>query len=173
MSPLRHGMDTGHPSPTQADTGGNRCPWGTPCFHWKSHKGKQMPLKNTLLPLEKWWTYFIWHEMYLYFLLFLFIKMAHVVEINPHGAVYPFLSLPCLLYPELVTQGARPITTMLTLNVRGPSYFGLTRSISWLLMPWLLTSPGHQQPWYWLCRMGWLLSYLRKDFNYLCHISVE
>ena len=38
----------------------------------------------------------------------------------------------------------------LTLNVRGPSHFGLTRSISWLLMPWLLTSPGHQQPWYWL-----------------------
>ena len=37
----------------------------------------------------------------------------------------------------------------LTLNVRGPSYLGLTRSISWLLMPWLLTSPGHQQPWYW------------------------
>ena len=36
----------------------------------------------------------------------------------------------------------------LTLNVRGPSYLGLTRSISWLLMPWLLTSPGHQQPWY-------------------------
>ena len=34
----------------------------------------------------------------------------------------------------------------LTLNERGPSYFGLTRSISWLLMPWLLTSPGHQQP---------------------------
>ena len=34
----------------------------------------------------------------------------------------------------------------LTLNVRGPSYLGLTRSISWLLMPWLLTSPGHQQP---------------------------
>ena len=33
----------------------------------------------------------------------------------------------------------------LTLNVRGPSYLGLTRSISWLLMPWLITSPGHQQ----------------------------
>ena len=26
-----------------------------------------------------------------------------------------------------------------------------TGSISWLLMPWLLTSSGHQQPWYWLC----------------------
>ena len=41
----------------------------------------------------------------------------------------------------------------LTLNVRGPSYLGLSRSISWLLMPWLLTSPWHQQPWYWLCRI--------------------
>ena len=61
----------------------------------------------------------------------------------------------------------------LTLNVRGPSYLGLTRSISWLLMPWLLTSPGHQQPWYWLCRIGKFLSYLRKDFNYLRCINVE
>ena len=62
---------------------------------------------------------------------------------------------------------------VLTLNVRGPSYLGLTRSISWLLMPWLLTSPGHQQPWYWLCRIGRFLSYLRKDFNYLCRINLE
>ena len=61
----------------------------------------------------------------------------------------------------------------LTLNVRGPSYLGLTRSISWVLMPWLLASPGHQQPWYWLCRMGRSLSYLRKDFNHLYHINVE
>ena len=61
----------------------------------------------------------------------------------------------------------------LPLNVRGPSYLGLTRSISWLLMPWLLTSPGHQQPWYWLCRIGRFLSYLRKDFNYLSHINLE
>ena len=37
-------------------------------------------------------------------------------------------------------------TNPLTLNVRGPSYLGLNRSISWLLMPWLLTSPGHRQP---------------------------
>ena len=36
--------------------------------------------------------------------------------------------------------------SQLTVNVRGPSYLGLTRSISWLLMPWLLASPGHQQP---------------------------
>ena len=62
---------------------------------------------------------------------------------------------------------------ILTLNVRGPSYLGLTRSISWLLMPWLLTSPGHQQPWYWLCRICSSWSYMRKDFKYPCHINVD
>ena len=62
---------------------------------------------------------------------------------------------------------------VLTLNVRGPGYLGLTRSISRLLMPWLLTSPGHQQPWYWLCRIGRFLSYLKKDLNYLRRINVE
>ena len=62
---------------------------------------------------------------------------------------------------------------LLTLNVRRPSYLGLTRSISCLLMPWLLTSPGHQQPWYWLCRICRSWSYLRKHFKYLCHINVE
>ena len=63
--------------------------------------------------------------------------------------------------------------TKLTLKVWGPSYLGLTRSISWLLMPWLLTSPGHQQPWYWLCSMCRSWSYLRKDVKYLCHINVQ
>ena len=52
-------------------------------------------------------------------------------------------------------------------------YLRLTGSISWLLMPWLLTSPGHQQQWYWLYRICRSLSYLRKDFKYLCHINVE
>ena len=52
-------------------------------------------------------------------------------------------------------------------NMRGPSYLGLTRSILWLLMPWLLASPGHQQPWYWLCKISKSWSYTRKDFNYL------
>ena len=64
------------------------------------------------------------------------------------------------------------ISFALTLNVRGPSYLGLTRSISWLMMPWFVTSPGHQQPWYWLCRLGRSWSYLRKDFKYLCHVNV-
>ena len=61
----------------------------------------------------------------------------------------------------------------LTLNLQGPSYFGLTKSILWLLMPRLLTSPGHQQPWYWLYRIFWSFSYLRKCFKYLCQINME
>ena len=60
-----------------------------------------------------------------------------------------------------------------TLNVWGLSYLGLTRSVSWLLMPWLLASPGDQSPWYWPCGVGRSVSYLRKDFNYQCHIKVE
>ena len=60
-----------------------------------------------------------------------------------------------------------------TLNMRKPSYLSLTRSILWLLMPWLLTSPWHHQPWYWLCRICSSWSYLRKNFKYLCQIIVE
>ena len=67
----------------------------------------------------------------------------------------------------------RHTTSTLTLNVRGPSYLGLTRSISCLLMPWFLTSPGHQQSWYWLYRICRSLSYLRKDYKYLRYINVE
>ena len=53
--------------------------------------------------------------------------------------------------------------------MRGPSYFGQTRSISELL----LMSPGYQQPWYWLCRICRFWSYWRKDFKYLFHINVS
>ena len=57
--------------------------------------------------------------------------------------VYSYLNLLWVVTPTKEWGGPRE---SLTLNVRGPSYLGLTRSISWLLMPWLLTSPGHQQP---------------------------
>ena len=68
----------------------------------------------------------------------------------------------------------QPQTTIvaLTLSVRGASYLGLIRSISWPLplMSWLLTSPRHQQPWYWLYRICRSFSYLRKDLS-TCVIS--
>ena len=34
----------------------------------------------------------------------------------------------------------------------------IAQSISWLMMPWLLVSPGHHQPWYWLCPSPLVLS---------------
>ena len=48
--------------------------------------------------------------------------------------------------------------SILTLPVLKPGYSAIIRSISWLLMPWLLASPGHQQPWYWICRITMSLS---------------
>ena len=39
-------------------------------------------------------------------------------------------------------------------------------------MPCLCALSGHQRPWYWLCRIGKLFSYLRKDYNCLCHVSM-
>ena len=64
------------------------------------------------------------------------------------------------------------LTWKLTLDVQGPSYLYLTSSVSWLLMLWLITSPELQQ-WYWLYKIIMSLSYLGKDFNYLCHINLE
>ena len=72
-----------------------------------------------------------------------------------------------------VTEGIFCYFLDLTLSMQGPSYLGLIRSISWLLMPRLLASPGHQQPWYWLCEIGRTWSSMRKDSNYLCHVNVE
>ena len=62
------------------------------------------------------------------------------------------------------------LTTFLVLTLE---YCGRTMSIPWLLMPWLLMSPGHQQTWHWLCRVNGSLSSTRRDFNHLCHLSHE
>ena len=48
--------------------------------------------------------------------------------------------------PEPVTTYCEQDLHVLTLNMQGPRYLRLTKSISWLLMPWLLAMPGHQQP---------------------------
>ena len=48
-----------------------------------------------------------------------------------------------------------------------PKYFETTKSISWLLMPWLLASPEHRQLWYWLYMINMSSSSIIKDFNYL------
>ena len=62
---------------------------------------------------------------------------------------------------------------LLILLVRRLEYFGWTMSIPWLLMPWRHVSPGHHQPWYWLCRINGSLFYMRKKFKNLRHLSAE
>ena len=64
-------------------------------------------------------------------------------------------------------------TSQLTLPMWGLEYSRETRSIPCLLVPWLLASPAHQQPWYWLCEMGIFLSFLMLNFVHLQLFSAE
>ena len=43
----------------------------------------------------------------------------------------------------------------------------------WMVMPWLLASPGHQQLWFSPCMINKSSSSIRKEFNFQCHLSVE
>ena len=47
-----------------------------------------------------------------------------------------------------------------------------TRSISCLLMPCLLVSPGNQQSWYWLWTSGWFLSSILANLKNLHLLTV-
>ena len=40
-------------------------------------------------------------------------------------------------------------------------------------MQWLLTSPCHQQPYYWLPHINGSLSSTGNNFKYLCHLNAE
>ena len=60
-----------------------------------------------------------------------------------------------------------PALVGLTLVVLKLEYSGRARSTPWLLMTWCLASPGHQQPWYWLCRINKSLPSMMKNFYYI------
>ena len=71
--------------------------------------------------------------------------------------------------PQWVDQ--KPIVSLLVLRMRYSR--NSTRSIPWMLIPWFLLSPGHQQPWYWLHWINTALSSIREDINYIHHLLVE
>ena len=82
------------------------------------------------------------------------------------------ISCPVVINLRLTSQGTlgnwqRKNWGCLTSQMPRLGYFKSTRSKPWLLMPWLLVSPGHQEPWCWLCGINRSLSSVRKDFNYL------
>ena len=53
---------------------------------------------------------------------------------------------------------------VLTLLMPKTDYSQITRLIAWLLMPWLLASPGHQQPCYWL-QDRWIFIFHEEGFQ--------
>ena len=163
--------------------------WGTewPTFNMVM-QGKYFFMNNGIYFLSRGWR--TWYSLTNFEDHIWIVRLSYFLDPNMYG----FQCICRVLWPPLILNSSGQLTelivisfhpsrsvlapnpinqTVLTLYVRGPSYLGLTRSISWLLMPRLLTSPGHQQPWYWICRIRRSWSYLRKDFKYLCHINVE
>ena len=53
-----------------------------------------------------------------------------------------------------------------------PEYCKRSRSMAWLLIPWLLTLPGHKQQWCRYFRIKLSLSSRRKYLNNQCHLRV-
>ena len=97
------------------------------------------------------------------------------VMISIRWTPFPTALLFALMLPKPKSEISTPalFSIHLALNMRGASQLGLTWSISLLLIPWRRKEPGHQQPWYWLCRIGRSLSYSKRNFNYLCLINVD
>ena len=84
-------------------------------------------------------------------------------KINPSGAERRLI---CLWGRVSSLNKCNPILLVLKL-----AYSPTTMLIPWLLMPWLLARPGHQQPWYWLYRINGSLASTGNDFNYLHRLS--
>ena len=57
------------------------------------------------------------------------------------------------------------------LFVKNTYFRSQTMSILWFLMPWVLSSPKHQQPWHWTYKMGMFLSSFRLRQYHGCWCS--
>ena len=90
-----------------------------------------------------------------------------------------------------------PLAWQITVGAKGRSltplllkteYSGQKNSMTWLMMPWLLVLPYHQQPWYWLCAIYtppcrpwgmissmWVINVLRhyRKYKYISMFSVS
>ena len=158
-------------------------------MHWSYHSHQDDVIKWKLFP--RYWAFVReihrspvnsphkgqWRGALMFSLIYAWISgrvnNGEAGDLRCHNVHYDVIAMICVLTTWISFHFFSLFSfCLLTLNMQRPSYFGLTRSISWFLMPCLLASPGHQQPWYWLRRIGRSLSYLRKDFNYLCHINV-
>ena len=102
----------------------------------------------TLKPVFHWiWIAMEWYitNFFMYIMQFFFNLWVNCQNISfPSRGSFCDGKLKAPVKPCAGNQGTQIMVsrdwTMLILNVRGPSFLCLTRSISWLLMPWLLTS---------------------------------
>ena len=98
-------------------------------------------------------------------------KSPHLQQQSPtfmHGSVvtmvFTFLFLKS-------SQGNKDIFEKLTLMVLKWDYSGVIRSIRWLVMSWLLASPGHQQSYCLYMQNKWILVIYKENFNCLPHLK--
>ena len=92
---------------------------------------------------------------------------TRIAVISSHFKMYlhdidTFSCFRTIFLPQILKQ-------ILTLGMQKLDHYGETWSVPWLLMPWLIVASGHQQPWYWVCRINRSLLTTAKDF---CAISV-
>ena len=80
---------------------------------------------------------------------------------------------PSYLHNELSYTGKMTPLYWIGALVLKPQYPRITRSETWLLMPWLHASPEPQQPWCWYCRMDKQLFFTMRASKYLCWIIIK
>ena len=120
-------------------------------FQRKRIKQKSIDCQSIASSKDRWY-----RDMVVYFLLTrisLWTNSQDVLALawrHPNGMKTAWFRLDSI--PSLDQPSVLPATEGKAEGVsRRSSYLGLTRSKSWLPMPWLLASPRHQRPWYWLC----------------------
>ena len=80
--------------------------------------------------------------------------------------IYAMIVATCRCVGALFVINYIPLTHLVLM------YFDQTRSVSWLLVPWILPSLGHQQSQYWLCSIYRALPSMRRN-SAVCFISVS
>ena len=100
-----------------------------------------------------------------------FSYVAHAITTQQFGRNSLFVCMSCWIcfgencrHFRILIMSDTHFEFIFTLQVRGPRYLGLTRSITWLLLPGLARSHGinnHGIDY----KKGWSLSYLMNDFN--------
>ena len=119
------------------------------------------PVTRKMFPFDDvimWGTNINPHEM-----VYLVLEIKWRLRIINNLISHIFVVISKLIYYWFMNK---PGLTLLELRLKYPRR---TRSISWLLMPRLRSSPGDQQPWYWQCGINNDL----KDLNYFLYVRSE